>query len=80
MTRRSAEVPFTVAWYDAPQVQEICDFDPARPEVALRSHGADVAVRRGSAHPGQNAGRLRRFFARDRPAGETKPIHPLQPS
>ena len=37
MTRRSVEVPFTVA----------CDFDPARPEVALRSHGADVAVRRG---------------------------------
>ena len=38
MTRRSVEAPFTVA----------CDFDPARPEVALRSHGADVAVRRGA--------------------------------
>jgi len=37
MTPPSVEVPFTVA----------CDFDPARPEVALRSHGADVAVRRG---------------------------------
>ena len=37
MTRR-VEVPFTVA----------CDFDPARPEVPLRSHSADVAVRRGA--------------------------------
>ena len=47
MTRRSAEVPFAV----------VCDFDPARPEVALRSHGADVAVRRGGKHGVQRAGK-----------------------